>query len=444
MFTYLPLLYEGEIIDVVESPTEEFSYTCLVSLSGGQQILLPYVRPATMFGGIANYFQMRSRASKDFKPVVFDGSDPTVRVGDRVYISFLSGSIKKPIIVGYAQHPNKINEYGSENLTGEPSFVFQFNGMRATVDGTGQFTLIHKGAPKIVEPDLQQATLQAVEGLLGLGGSSNPALGPSNSPAVTPADETGITLLEFLDNGLFRIRDSDGQMFELDRVKGRIYISNNDLKSTEDPEAGPASGGNLLAQNATDAEYVLLEKKRKLVLINARGIAQIYTEDLRKDVTEGNHSHKVGGDSTWLIGGDENITISGSKTDQIAGSWSMSVVGDAKLDSKGSATFSTISDAIFDTIGSFKVSSKSGVNLSAAAGGALDLSTGVKLGNLAGDLLKQVSDGLDKASMVAVQAAAIIVPTAVGPSGPPTNAQEFAKLAGELAALKLVVDAIMG
>lgn len=424
----LPYLYEGEVLDIINqdgnSTAPFIRYICRVELGNGSDAIFKNVESTTLFGGIADYFQIRQRVSKDSGNAlkVVNRNSENARIGDRVLISFVGGNIQRPMIVGWLQHPNQIVEFdGSKAKDLKPQALLQYLGTRFVWGDKGQFTVIHKGAPEIKEVEGGGAVGEALSAISGLLGESpsNPALGGEN-PAVTPAPIEEVTLLEFLEKGIFRVRDSDGQMIELDRVKGRIYISNNDLKSTEDPEAGPASGGNLMAINATDAEYVLLEKRRKLVLINARGIAQIYTNNLRKDVTEGDHSHKVGGNSKWLIGGDESITISGSKTDNISGDLGLNIGG--AIDIK-------VVDA---------VSIKTGKTA------MLELSTGVKLGNAAGDLLKQISEGLDKASQVATQAASIVVPTAVGPSGPPTNAAQFTQFALDLTKLKLLVDQIMG
>jgi hypothetical protein len=58
----------------------------------------------------------------------------------------------------------------------------------------------------------------------------------------------------------------------------------------------------------------------------------------------------------------------------------------------------------------------------------------------AGDLLSQISDALDKCADMALAASTHTHPTAVGPSGPPTNATDFVQVQIALLAIKAIID----
>lgn len=375
----MPYIVEGEIIQLVEKLDERdpLRYVCKVTLENGSEVILPSVQAATMFGGIGDYFQIRSRTAVDgldeFQNQPIDAK-LNASTGDRVYISFINGSLLKPVIIGYAPHPNQTNEFAGNVDPEKPAAILQYQGIRIEVNSDGELRFIRKGAPEIeFKPKGEAGAAGAAIGaLLGALGGDQPGLSDSND-AIKNQDSEEITLFEFLKGGVFRLRDSDGQMIEVDRTKKRIYISNNDLKSTEDSAVGPASGGNQISTNSTDAEYVLLDKKKEMVLINARKIAQIYSFDRRKDVTEGNHRHKVGGDNEWLVGGDETYTIDGSRAHTVEGTDALDVTGDRSVGVGGDWTLVSNGQAILEGSGATLKLSKGKVGLGGPGAELLDL-----------------------------------------------------------------------
>jgi hypothetical protein len=351
------------------------------------------------------------------------------------------------------------------------------------IDSDGQFTIIHKGAPKIKDTG-QGGALGALGGAAGaltgaIGGASggtpdNPALGldalaaSDFAGAVEEPDTTEYTLLEFLKEGVFRIRDAEGQMIEIDRTKNRIYISNNDLKSTEDPTKPPASGGNEISTNSTDAEYVLLDKDKEMILINTRKLLELYSFDRFKQITEGDSSVHTKGDTKIKLDGDEAYTLDGSKTDKIGGDWEISVKGDVKVSVDGdlSATVkgdmkATVSgDTTIKGDGDIKAQAGGDINAKAdgdivgkaggdvkldGSGAKLHLSGGqVGLGGDAGELFKELGKALKLVSDTAMKISTMIFPTAVGPTGPTTTASDFAKISADLTEIKAVIDQLTG
>jgi len=329
MRTDLPFICNGTIISIADPIEGEYNvirYTCMVKMPEGREIVVPNIRQASLFGGIGDYFRHVAKpAESDSQSLgsavnIVPQGFADASVGDRVLIAFIGGHITNPIIIGYDQHPSQMEEKDLEEK--DPGLVFQYNGIRAKINKDGDLSIIHKGAPKVkfVDP-ITAGVAGAIPDIFG--SIDNPEVGGSDGLRVSSIDKDELTLLEFTKSGVFRVRDSIGQMIEMDPNKPRIYISNNDLKSTEDAAGGPLSGGNQLSTNSTDAEYILLDADKGLVLINARTTAQIYSFGKRKDVTDGDHSHKVKGNNRWTILGDDATAIIGNSDTTVAGDLKM-------------------------------------------------------------------------------------------------------------------------
>jgi hypothetical protein len=497
---YIPYPVEGEILQVQPQYSGDKNvvrYLCKAYDRNGSEILIANAEEASNIGGISDYDRRVARASTESPIKQGDPSQANFNasVGDRVLIMFINGNILHPVIVAYLQHPNQLDEMDAPE-TKKPMRVIQYLGIREVFDSDGQYRIIHKGLPEVKHSPLSGMLGGAVGAIAGkatgaissLGGGISPKIignytvNGSSTSAVSKPKEEDITLLEFLKKGIFRVRDSKGGMFELDHNKDRVYISNNDLKSTEDPDGGPLSGGLQMLSNSTDAEYVLLDRKKELVLINARKIAQIYSFDQRKDVTEGDHQHKVGGDSKWIISGDSLWQISGSQEVEIESDYYMSVSGAYDVEVKKDATFviegelffgvkksitiqsddsldlSTAGELIFNitknmslnTDGDLEISSGKNIVVSAgsnleveatqdviigsATGSKLKLSGGqVALGGSSGgktvELLQLFEDTLNAITKLTVG-------TGTGPSSPPMNLADFTKILTDLALIK--------
>ena len=401
--------YEGEILQMQEKITKDqkslIRYVCLVHFAEGPKVIAN-VRQSSALGGIADYWRRRLLATMDDSDSTeaVNGSDQpglNATVGERVIITFLNGSISNPIITGYLQHENQGAEATLDGDDPEINAVFQYLGNRAEFNAKGEFRFIHKGLPTISH--VEQGTFAAAGPLL-----TTSEIKGNGSPAIEPAPETEITLFEFLEEGIFRIRDQEGQMIEIDRTKKRIYISNNDLKSTE---ATASSGGNQLSTNSTDAEYVLLDKDKEMVLINARKIAQIYSADERKDVTEGDASHKIGGDMLTTVAGDETKKVSGQITSTVQKDWEVSVNGKTTIASKGGVELDGGGANLKLSGGNNSIEAKGGIKLD-GGGAKLKLSGGkVGLGGPAAELL----DLIDQQLGAIINNAPTFVSTAVGP-----------------------------
>lgn len=325
----IPFLVEGEVYEVqkhVGSSRKPIRYVCKAEMPDGSTILLPNCIQSTLFGGIDDYLQFRSRSSSDSGADTETSSQDeknSAQIGDRVYIAFVSGNIQKPVIIGYAQHPNQTYEFENEDPAEiDPRMVFKYLGVKCTVDEKGQLRIIHRGAPEIkYSPRAGElgAALAAAGSLL------NPSADKANQ-AVEPKSEDETTVLELLEGGVWRVRDSEGQVIEIDRTKKRVFLSSNDLKSTEK---------NSTVFNPKDAEFLKLDKDEESATLNARKLIQIESADKRNDTTKGNYEHKIGGNNT--------TEISGSSEEKITKGWTVDVSGDVKFSSSGKA-FLTMSN----------------------------------------------------------------------------------------------------
>lgn len=427
-----PLLfgtYQGEVIGVSKGSGEGLpaliKYDVKVTFTNGSSQIVPNVRMASMFGGIGDTFQARLLGTGDIEEFDYNGNGTNddayaATCGSRVIVVFMAGHINFPVIVGYLNHPRGSRFY-SNHADLNPQTQLTVLGMTFRIDDKGAFEIVHRGAPEVAyDPDYTGDSPSLPDP------TADPSK-PADNDALTPADESETVRFKMFTGGGFRINDSVGQMIEMDQTKNRIYISNNDLKSTD---VGSAFGPQITT-NDTDAEYLLLDRDKKLVLINAREIIQLYSFGKRKDVTEGDHTHH--------ILGDEKITVDGDKADKYGGEWKYSVEGDLKPSVSG--------DYVLDVKGDFKTTVKgtessnitgdftrsaANIDLSAsedwnAASGGASISM-TATGQLA--ITGASGEILDLISQILKAIQQITVPTSPGggTSGPPINIADFVQL----------------
>lgn len=435
-----PLLYgnyQGEILGVTEGSgelgPELIKYDVKVTFTNGSSQLIGNVRMASMFGGIGDSFQTRLLGTRDIEEFDYDGDGVNgnayaATVGSRVIIIFMAGHINYPVITGFLNHPRGSRFYSKHDDL-SPQAQLTVLGMTFRIDDEGAFEIVHRGAPTIsYEPDSTGDDL-SIPGL-----DDDPSL-PADNPSLEPADDTETVRFKMFTGGGFRINDSVGQMIEMDQTKNRIYISNNDLKSTD---VGSALGPKISTNN-TDAEYVLLDRDKELVLINARSTIQLYSFGNRKDVTEEDHTHHVMG--------DEKITVDGDKADKYGGEWKFSVETDLKpsvsgdfiLKVEGDYKATIGGDQSTDISGDY-TRSATNVDLSAsqdwnAASGGASISL-----TAAGQIAITGNQGevLDLISQILMAIQQLTVPTSPGggTSGPPINISDFVQLQAKFDGMK--------
>ncbi|CAB5221480.1 hypothetical protein UFOVP244_175 [uncultured Caudovirales phage] len=451
-------LIEGEILKVSEDSgtkgKSQILYTVMARFPNGAQNILSRVPVATMFGGIGDYFQFKLRGTFDdddnspSDSQFFQDESRRATLGDRVLISFLGGHITRPFIVGYMPHPNT-NWLNEDHQDLSPQATLTYLGVSMNWSDTGAFQLIKRGAPD-VSYNPKTAPLMPAIPL----GDEDPTL-PPDHVALEPADDTEVIRMAFLDDGIFRLNDSEGQMVELDHNKGQILISNNGLKSTEVP------GSAISVSKEPDAEYVLFDSNDEKLLASARSILQLYSGDARTDETTGDYTSEVHGNLTWTVDGDVEETFKGSHTHSVEGSldqsikedWSITVSGaatvsvkgdyseavegaldqsvksDYSLSVEGAASTTTKGDSTLESA-NFVVTAKEKVEITGSQS-VLTLSQGkVSIKGATGEVI-------DLLSQLLQAIAQMTVPTGVGPSGPPINASAFAQIQTKLDGMKM-------
>lgn len=438
-----PLLfgnYQGELLQVTEGSGKDGSsivkYDVLVTLTNGSQTVLGGVTMASMFGGIGDTFQARLLTTHDIQDFDYinDSRDDDAHrstTGCRVIIVFLAGHIQFPVITGFLNHP-KGTRYFDNHSDLDPQFNLTFNGMSWLVNGDGEFEIIHRGPPTVSYEKGDGGLAAGASGLASaasLTGGVDPTAIPDN-PALELDSEDVTLRVKWLKGGGFRINDAVGQMIEMDHTQNRIYISNNDITSIDgDPED---SMGPSIATNDTDAEYMLWDFDKQLILINARKTLQLYSFDKRKDVTEGDHTHHVKS--------DEMITVDGDKTDKYGGSWtftvdsdySATISGDNKWDITGDWTATTDGDTNIAATGKVSISSSADLSITASDGKFTAEGSEASLTLTNGTIALKGSQGEVMALIGQILNAilSLTVPTSPGggPSGPPINSSDFAQL----------------
>lgn len=446
-FPRLNCLCDGEVINVTKGSGEAgkgpILYDVSVTMPTGAQVMLVNVPVASMFGGIGDSFQIRLRGTFDDSSNApsdeqfFSDGGRGASLGARVLVAFVGGHLSRPLIVGYPPHPTT-NWHYDKHADKKPQAIWTYLGVTMSWDETGQFEIVRRGAPEEKYVPKEDGLLGAAAGALSALGALNGGADPTLPPEIDnlgPADEIETMRLAFRDGGIFRVNDYNGQMIEMDATKERIYISNNDIKSTDGPDA---TGGLAIATNSTDAEYILWDRQNQRIIINTRSMLHLYSFDRRKDTTDGDYLSNVKGACEWQIFGDLTETIGGSHTYTLngdfsgnaTGSWQMIAGADFQAVALGGLTMTAAKDMALNPVGKFNVGSGDDAVISASGISTLTLSKGkVALKGAAGevvDLLGQVVDAIMQ----------LTVPTAVGPSGPPINSAAFVKLKATLALLK--------
>jgi hypothetical protein len=398
---------EGEILKVqtraLLGESNIIRYLCRATLADGSQILLPNVEASTAFGGIADYFNMRHRASLEA-----DGADSIpldnqseldAMVGDRCIIVFIHGSIHKPRIVAFKQHPNQTPELTSPE-TLDPQAVFQLMGVRCEFNEKGEFRIIRKGAPEVSYDPQNSIALDA--DILGkaskikakIGGNS---IGGDNNAQIEPADQSEIALIEFLEKGVARLRDSKGQSIEFNPDKGTLFLSNDYYPSylaTDSTEAALIDG--------KKGEYIEFDKLGGALTIQSSRSTVIKNILNFEQTTGGSH--------------DESVT----------GPYSLSVTAGMTVDA-GQVEFTSKGNFNIDATLGVKVDSKGDIVFKDIAGATIKISKGqVAIGSPACELIDLLVEVLTTLSTT----------TAAGFGAPISSVAQFAQLAVKLATIK--------
>jgi len=390
-------------------------------MPNGSPAIIPNVEAPTMIGGIADYFNYRHRGSlesSDLNYVPTQQNERDATVGDRCLVALINNSIMNAKIVAFYQHPNQTPEI--PKFSEKPQAVFQLLGMRVELSPEGDVRFIRKGAP-VVKYDPDNSALidynplgKIQDAAAKLGGN---AIKGNNNAQVEPAEETEVTLWEILKGGVFRLRDAEGQSFELNRDQGTILLSNDYYPSTLATDSVTAS-----AITGKTAEYILFDKSAGSITLQTTSLTSINSLQDREETTGGNFSHEVVGSYTVNITGNETRSITGGLTVDVSQKYQLSSVGDMVISSKGV------------------------IDISEVTGGALKLSKGkVALGSSTAELLDLFDKTLSILSQLATDLSTEIHTGNLGlPTSPPLNAAQYVAAQVQLTQLQTLLGTIKG
>jgi hypothetical protein len=452
-----PYIIDGEVLDVQPKNKNDKNvyYVCRVTLSNGSITNLYNVRVASSLGGIGDYNRRRLRTRKDaeFKENSFQQNDLNASVGERVLITFIHGNIYMPIIIGFMDHPNIVDELEDPD-TAKPQAISQYLGIRESVDEKGNYKLIRKGVPKT--KFAPASLLGSLGATASLGSDKDPG---DNSPALDPKDKSEWLVVEMLDKALFRIRDPKGGVIEIDQTdKKGIYLSNNDWTSAEDLEGfgGPKSGG-LKSPESTDAEYIHLDRGAKTLFLGSRTLTQITSQKDRYDYTLANQKVEVKGNYELIvvknytdkIDGDFESVVEGDRLFKTNGNIESTTKGDVTDTISGGLTLTVTKATELKISDDLTLNSAKDISMTASGTAGLKLSGGkVAIGSGSVELVDKFSASLEKFIDLLnkmTTAAPTFVNTAVGPGAlSPVLVGDIAALIVDVTLIKTEVDTIKG
>lgn len=309
-------LVEAEILrvsDISTIPNKEnirsaVRYDCEAIMDGGMPWLIKYAMLSKSLGGIGDLEsrRIRTRADSPADKTLLDQPDRDASVGERVYILFLNGNPQRPIIVGFKDHPNYINELG-DGTERKPQAMKQYLGVRQSIDENGQFRIIRKGLPETEYKPVAASSVPSAPGA-----SSEPdlkILGDGN-PALTPDDITKFFAVEMLE-GKYQVRDYLGNTIAIDADANAITLKNNspqpfsDITPTSETTKEPEKEGD----ERQGFEEISLLAETKKVDIFARALVAIESGKDRADLTFGNMTEDVRNNIETQIGGEKIIKI---------------------------------------------------------------------------------------------------------------------------------------
>lgn len=438
----IPYILEGEILEVLDPipGAPYYRYVCSVVLDTGRTMVVDNVYQSSFLGGIESYHRLRARPRSDAK---FDNPDDSqegynASVGDRVYIAFVGGNISHPVIISYKQHPNQTPE--DESDTESDYSVTQCFGVRQLIDSSGQFRLIHKGNPDIEfkpkQNSLLGSGLSAASSLVGSAtGPSSKIVGKSN-PAINPADKDEITLLEFLDGGIFRVRDAKGGVIELDHSSDRVYLATEGLKSYEDPDKP-------FTESELTTDFISLNRSDKAIYLSARNDLNFYSGDTKTELINGDATVEIKGSLDSSVLGDVTESVSGDVSTEITGSLDLQASNTTIELAKLSVKVNGVAE--YSISGNWTVDAKGATSIKGSGNAAMKLANGkVAIGGASAELLDLFDKTLQEIDNILKAIQQLTVATAVGSSSPPINLASFVQSSVQVAAIKTQLGTIKG
>lgn len=129
----------------------ETVYDVRVDENGYRPVIINGCRALKPFYGVNNYFEVIHEASKTSPSFTMEspvpgvglfGQSPDTLVGSRCVVLFIEGQPTAPVIVGFLTHPARKSKITKEK---EQHLEFEFQGLKASIDKDGAFTLLAQG-----------------------------------------------------------------------------------------------------------------------------------------------------------------------------------------------------------------------------------------------------------------------------------------------------------
>lgn len=374
------------IDDTTNVSKQYVEYDVSVRDSHGGQTLLRNIRKLELLGG-----------SNDFSEVILEANDFAAegkleqanlfknKNGSVVIVGYINGNFEKPFILGALAHPKTT---GSALAKGVHKSS-EFRGFKQEIDKDGNLTLTALGAKT---PDGKPADLTFTPLTLRIG--KNGTIETATGHKITFGTEQGKQQIKIQTsaNQLFIIDDTTGiESISMLQKKGGLINIDKDGSVT-----ATSADGNLLFLNAVAGEASLIQKNGTMLALSAT--AATLSDSSGKQIISVN-------EDTVQITSSKDVTTQTSGYGVQAGT----------------------------------------VDLKDTLGAGLKIANGmVALGGPTAELLDLVDQIIDSIVKSNTAAAAIIVPTAVGPSGPPTNAALFTAEIAALTAIKILLTTIKG
>lgn len=413
---YIPFPIKAHVIRVFpiddDQNREGETYVCDLHVPRFGMVLykVPFLLDKADYDNYVHYSPLPAKKNLDFS--LFDQTklDASIHDGTVVLVQFINADVKQPVITKVFPHnlsgradnpiasspdPRPGNESDGDN------YKIRYNGTNIEIDKDGNVLIDQSETTDLTANHDKKFTFKLANPLFGLGQTvefemDNTADGMIN---LTTTDILGVKQNILLDAG----------------NQKTVITSENDFGSnviTLDPDQIEVKNEGVLNTNT--------------VVLDDNGISF--------ETTQGKVSWIAAADIFEIKSVSTTITIDGtSDLIKLKTAFGDELSVSASDGIKGSTPTGT------------SLSFKSGAVELEGTGGKMKLKGGkVAMGGAAAELLDLFDQTLEKLNTTLTQIQAIIVPTAVGPSGPPTNAAQFATLFTEVTTIKTQLGLIKG
>jgi uncharacterized protein YxjI len=335
----IPYLCDGEIRNVHDFTGEKkntVTYEILVRLGDGSETFLYDVPAMSAFGGISDFSHTRYRGTADDESsgdaTLFSSQGRYNSVGDKVIVAFLSGDMRRPIIVGFYPHPKRPFDLPDAE-SDQPQTKLAYLGMEVDINPAGETLVTHRGAPAVsfdgsIRPEEIEQTgptelpERAIEEAQPFE-SHQPTLPEKSQTLIDDGIETtepydGLvypdaqytTQMGFLEKGEWFVTDSEGQQVFMDRDTQTISITNGD-------------------------EIIQIDKANKTIFFKTTGNFEIQSDlDEVKNIGGNKHLH-VEGDEIKKVNANVFDTTEGNISKKTTGNYEEKIQGKWQVESEG-------------------------------------------------------------------------------------------------------------